>query len=174
VALVRDLVVQPVRTQDHTGSNRVAFGADGRWLYGYNTETTESGLRRIEVLADGLAERTVVPIDPGLTWAFEVVDDTIIVGPQVYRADSSLARLGTFEKGGHCFPLRGTGKLACRGMFEALSLDVVDAASFEILGSIVYLGTDPYSAFGIVSGPPGRLAVSDQKQVQLLASPLLK
>lgn len=60
VVLIRAGVVQPRRTQDHTGSNLIVFDADGSKLYGFNNETTEFGLRRIALLADGLQEETVV------------------------------------------------------------------------------------------------------------------
>ena len=54
------MVMQPKRTQVHTGSNLVAFDSAGATLYGLNTETSEFGLRRIQVLADGLAQQLVV------------------------------------------------------------------------------------------------------------------
>jgi len=41
-------------TDGHTGSNVIAFGQSANTLYGYNTETTESGLRTMSVDATGV------------------------------------------------------------------------------------------------------------------------
>src|SRR6266853_153757 len=61
VALLHDMVMQPKRTQEYSGNNLLVFDSVGTTLYGLNNETTEFGLRRIQVLADGLAEDLVVP-----------------------------------------------------------------------------------------------------------------
>jgi hypothetical protein len=60
VMLVRELVGMPLRTQGHTGANVIVFSSDGQSPYGLNSETAESGLRRIEVLADGLLQQQVL------------------------------------------------------------------------------------------------------------------
>src|SRR5882762_5705131 len=60
VALLRDLVMQPKRTQVHPGSNLVAFDAAGTKVYGLSIES-DLGLSRIQVLADGLVQELVVP-----------------------------------------------------------------------------------------------------------------
>ena len=41
MVLIRSGVLQPRMTQDHTGSNLIAFDANGQFVYGLNNETTE-------------------------------------------------------------------------------------------------------------------------------------
>jgi hypothetical protein len=60
VVLYRNLVEQPNRTPGHTGSNEIVFSPNGVELFGLNTETTEWGLRRMSVIADGLTQTAVV------------------------------------------------------------------------------------------------------------------
>ena len=61
VAIFDNGVALPAVTQAHTGSNAIEFGATPDRLYGYNTETTESGFRRLSVTATGVSEVDVSP-----------------------------------------------------------------------------------------------------------------
>lgn len=56
VVLFSGTTLLPLRTQGHTGSNRIVAGPDASVLYGYNNETTEFGFRRIAVSDSGLTE----------------------------------------------------------------------------------------------------------------------
>lgn len=51
--------MRPVTTQVHTGSNRIAFTNNPDWLFGYNNESTEFGLRRLKVDSVGIKEQGV-------------------------------------------------------------------------------------------------------------------
>jgi hypothetical protein len=174
VVLVRDLALQPVRTQDHTGSNLIGFGADGRWLYGFNNETTELGLRRIEVLADGLAERTVVATNGRFGQALHVIGDRILVGSSVFRADASLALLGTLADTGSCVALSTVDRFACQEFFGGPLLEVFDATTLVRIATLPTPPTATYAATRYVPGPLGVLAVSDQETISLIDSPLLR
>jgi DNA-binding beta-propeller fold protein YncE len=59
VAVYDNGVRRPNKTQDHTGANRIACSDDPHVVYGYNNETTEFGLRRLEVDANGVREAQV-------------------------------------------------------------------------------------------------------------------
>lgn len=59
VAIYDQGVMRPHATQDHTGSNTITFGDAPDVMYGYNNETTEYGLRRLEITAGGVFEQEV-------------------------------------------------------------------------------------------------------------------
>jgi uncharacterized repeat protein (TIGR01451 family) len=56
VAIYDNGVMRPLKTQTHTGSNRIEFSSDPSRIYGYNNETTEFGFRRLLVTDDGVTE----------------------------------------------------------------------------------------------------------------------
>ena len=56
VAIFENGVMRSVVTQSHTGSNRIAFSNNANWLFGYNNESTEFGLRRLVVDSTGVKE----------------------------------------------------------------------------------------------------------------------
>jgi hypothetical protein len=167
VALIRDMVLQPVMTQDHTGSNLVAFGVAGTEVFGLNTETTEFGLRRISVLANGLAEQQVVPnaISTFGLQTLEAVGASVVVGQRVYRA-SDLALLGTVAAdGGGCRALPSGTRVVClSGGFGAaeLRLAVADLATFVVQSRpLVKAGPLNLVNFQLVPGPSGQVAIRD-------------
>ncbi len=172
VLLVRGMVPQPRLTQDHTGSNRIGFGADGQWLYGLNNETSEWGMRRIEVVADGLIERKVV--DTGsYHGGFDVHDGLVLVGNQVYRADDSLAIVGTVADAISCVKLNGTNKLGCQSLLSYVDLGIYDATSLAPLATSRFSQGASNTA-RIVAGPRGAIAVSDGATLTLFAGPSLQ
>lgn len=59
VAIFQNGTQLPNRTPGHTGSNSIEFGANGSTLYGYNNETTEFGLRTMNVNAAGVTTTSV-------------------------------------------------------------------------------------------------------------------
>ncbi len=166
VALIRSGVLQPQMTQEHTGSNLIAFAADGQWLYGYNNESTEFGLRRIEVLADGLAERSVVGTNGGFGLA---VLDVSALGPVLgdaqYRG-SDLALLGRVSApGGGCRVPVAAGRLLClqEAAFAGATAGhvvVADATSFVTLATPAYAVRDlPSDRTALVPGSAGQVAL---------------
>lgn len=162
VALVRGGVLQPRRTQDHTGSNLVVFGVDGQSVYGFNNETSEFGLRRLSVLADGLTEVQVVQATgAGFgTPSLDLGPSGLVLGAAVYRS-TDLALAGTAGVFGNC---RAAGtRLVC--LYDApyntgARLAVVETATFSVLAAPVPASTSVgTSVTQIVVGPPGQVAL---------------
>lgn len=167
VALVRAGVLQPRMTQPHTGSNLIAFAGDGQWLYGYDNESSGFGLRRIELLADGLAERSVVATGAG--YGPSVLDATPqgpLLGDTLYRG-SDLATLGRVAApGGSCRPAAAAPRLLCLQELHYGAVGgvrhvvVADAASFTTLDTPAYALRDPPTEpVELLPGPPGQVAL---------------
>lgn len=164
VLLVRGLVGMPQRTQGHTGSNSIVFGKDGQSLYGFNNETTEFGLRRIEVLADGLAQRQVLSNAVGQFY-LQSIDRTangLVLGNRLF-AEGTLAPLGLVNGAVECRTLP-TQALAClTSTFDTtFSLLVADAGSATVRANLSAPTDTQISRRILVAGPIGRLAVRDR------------
>lgn len=163
VVLLRNGVVQPVKTQEHTGSNLITFGTDGQTVFGYNNESTEFGLRRIDVLADGLNQTLVTSVGQGFGGLdIDRIGSNIVLGRSVFR-QSDLAQLGSMSVTGGCRPLPDGLRLLCNnGNFGASSIDlaVVDAGSFVIraIGHYTPSTAVPGELLQIVPGPSGLAA----------------
>lgn len=74
----------PQLTADHTGSNTIEFGADGKTLYGYNNETTDFGYRIMSVNGSGV---TTTSVTSGALYGFN----------KTFTYDSGLAFSSTGE-----------------------------------------------------------------------------
>ena len=173
VVLVRDGVLQPTLTQVHTGSNRIAFDATGAWLYGYNNETSENGLRRIEVLADGLAERLVVPAG-GFGDSLEVRDGLVVVGRGVYSADPTLAARGVVSNAANCRKLPGLNRLVCLDNNDSQRLRVAESSGFTTLATPRYTSSGSFSGSSYLTpGPVGQVAINSADTVTLFTTPSL-
>lgn len=159
VALLRDMVMQPNRTQTHTGSNLIAFNSSGAKVYGLNNETTEFGLRRIGVLADGLAQELVVPALTNFgTRALSVAGNRVIAGPRLFDA-GSLAAAGVISGAGNCWPDRSGATALCVGVPTGTVL-VADATTFVIGASPRYASSELNAPARLVQGPSGQVALS--------------
>lgn len=161
VALLRDMVMQPNRTQVHTGSNLVTFDSAGTTLYGLNTETTEFGLRSIQVLADGLVQQFVVTAATGFgTRALSFANSRVIAGRALYDAPA-LAAAGQISGALDCWPLRSGTQLMCvsdvSGQGRVL---VASSTTFVITASLLYAASETNSPRRLVQGPAGQIAVS--------------
>jgi hypothetical protein len=166
VVLIRNGVLQPTMTQDHTGSNLLTFGGDGNSVYGFNNETTEFGLRRLAVLADGLQEVQVV--DAGgsggfATSALSYSPRGLLLGRALWQTPD-LALLGTHAaEGGLCRWHAGSARVVCLGTAssgEDRFLTVADPLSFVIQATPVFqtgFGQEPIAQ--IVPGPRGQVAL---------------
>ncbi|MBC7954622.1 MAG: hypothetical protein H7Y33_01960 [Cytophagales bacterium] len=165
VALIRGGVLLPRMTQEHTGSNLITFGPNGDNVYGFNNETTEFGLRRIAVLADGLQEMQVVTASGNfgsrtLDWSGQM----LVLDRAVYRAPD-LRLFGQAEvDGGGCRPHNVANRLICAYTATYLNGDaalaVVDASSFVILATpYYYRGYGSGALSEIVPGPLGQVAL---------------
>lgn len=160
VALVRAMQLQPRQTQEHTGSNLIVFGADGQAVYGYNNESTEFGLRRIEVLADGLAERQVINFGGGFYQrSLDRVGTRLLVGNRVARTPG-LELDGQVSAGTGC-RFAEPGRILCldNAFGSAPRLLVADLASYVLLDTLS-LPTSAGVDFGtLVPGPAGTVAI---------------
>ncbi len=165
VVLIRGGVLQPRRTQEHTGSNLITFDGDGTFLYGFNNETSEFGLRRIAVLPDGLQEQQVVSAAGNygsrtLDWSTQ----GLVLDRSRYRTPD-LALLGQVNVAGSgCRPLAAPNRLVCPGSASFslgdAKLAVVDAASFVILATPYYeRGASSDMLSDIVPGAAGQVAL---------------
>lgn len=172
VALVRNMVVQPTRTQSHTGSNRIAFDSTGAWLLGYNNETTEFGLRRLEVLTNGLIEREVVATNGNFSADINLSGNLVMVGGLAYAADT-LSLRGSVINQTSCVRLRGADKVACVGWIDKL-LRVADTATFGLQAELSYAGFTSYAPPRIVAGPSGQVALFDGSEIRRLTAAALR
>ena len=68
VAIYDNGVRRPVTTPVHTGSNSLAFDPNTGILYGFNNESSEFGLRKMAVDAEGVS---VLSVTEGLFYKFE-------------------------------------------------------------------------------------------------------
>jgi hypothetical protein len=165
VALIRDGVLQPVVTQDHTGSNLVAFGADGASVYGFNNENTEFGLRRLEVLPDGLREVQVLRSADGNfgTRDLSLTPQGLLLDRALYRTPD-LAPLGRHAAdGGGCRWHAAIDRVVCLGSQGGGAdrfLTVADPTSFVIQAMPVFQsGYGQEEVVQIVPGPRGQVAL---------------
>lgn len=86
VLLIRDGVILTGPEQMARDSNQIAFDGSGQFLYGYNADTTEFGLRRFAVLSNGFLEEAMVETrssfgPQSLEWA----GDKLVIGLDVYQ-----------------------------------------------------------------------------------------
>ncbi len=168
VALVRSGVLQSRTTPGHTGSNQIAFDGSGAYLYGYNNESTEFGLRRIAVLVDGLEEEQPV-VATNSSFAPQSLDwaaGRVVVGRQAYQTPG-LSLAGTAPPlGGLCIWIGGGAKLVCSTEAPIMSpvnpsLQVVDASTWTVGATLVYQrGYGAGYLRQIVAGPSGTVALS--------------
>lgn len=166
VVLYRNLVEQPNRTQGHTGSNEIVFAPNGTELFGLNTETTEWGLRRIAVLADGLTQTAVVSTSGNFSLNWRTLDASasqIVLGDAVHL-NASLARQGALP--GQSCRLAGSRVLCLAVATPGSSLlreriVVVDPATQLPLTTLRFGTSDSVSsALRITPGPTGSVAIS--------------
>ncbi|MEO5883711.1 MAG: hypothetical protein ABIQ06_14945 [Caldimonas sp.] len=161
VVLLRNMVIQPQRTVGFYGSNTLAFDSTGGWLYGYNNENAESGLRRMEVLADGIVQRAVITADADRSQELSVTDGLAVVGNKVFLADSSMAFVGSVTGARNCTKLPSVSKLVCLSTVNPTQLAIFDSTTFADLGSRTF-GTSSSQPFVIVPGAAGQVLLAEQ------------
>jgi hypothetical protein len=165
VALIRNSVIQTRQTQTHTGSNLIVFDASGQFLYGFNNETAEYGLRKIQVLSDGLAEILVVGTNPGyglVSLQFSV-SGNIVLG-NTLRRSSDLQLIGTVSSTVTGCRSIDALRLVCLQTADAYyngRILIAVANSFVSQTSLVYNFSPSAAAepFAIVPGPAGQIAI---------------
>lgn len=167
VALVRNMIVQPQRTKDFS-DNRIAFDPTGNWIYSVNLETSGWDVRRNQVVSDGVLDATSIS-NGEFTQSLDVRDGLVVVGRKVYSDDAGLAALGQVTNGSVCRKVPSVAKLVCLSATDFGTLEVADASTFSLLGSIKYASTgDPVRSF--VFGAPGQLALSTDSRILLFST----
>ena len=164
VALLRDGVLQPVQTAWHTGSNKLVFGADGNSLFGINTESTEFGLRRMAVQADGVVVEQTLSNAFGRFYvpSIDRAGNRLVLSNRIYAADT-LAPLGQVADSGDCRVLTASRLVCVAGISSgAAGLLLVDAATSVITSRLTVPGVPASDTLWLVAGPSGQLAVRDQ------------
>ncbi len=160
VALVKDMLMQPVRTPGHTGSNRIAFGPTGDNVYGFNNESTEFGLRKLAVAADGLVQGLVTPVSGAdFDWDLDVTGNLVVVAGRAFSADTLAPRGTVAGTSFHCVGVAAGTKLACFAD-EYGKLVVAETTYFTRVGEILFPETRETGAYKLVAGPSGQVAAS--------------
>lgn len=189
VALIRDGVLQARTTPGHTGSNVVVFADDGSAIYGFNSETTEYGLRRIALLADGLEETLVVPAGDGSGFGSGTLSMSphgLLHGRQ-RRQLPDLALLGSYAADGAGCRWHGPRqRVVCLGDtgggFDRFIV-VADPVGFGVESRPVFLrGYSQESVVELVPGPSGQVALrfglpyawSPSSEIWLFTTPALQ
>jgi hypothetical protein len=177
VMLVRQMAPLPRRTLAYQGGNALAFDAAGRQLFAYANEGTGGRLFRLEVLPDGLIEREAnFSIPSGLLfWTKELTleDGVLMVANFAYRAEAPLTSLGVTD-GIHCTKLPGIGKIVCQSLTHYGDIEVYDAATFSLLGTVSYAQSGSIEDLRLVPGPQGQVAIFQSGRVQLFSNALLQ
>lgn len=162
VVLWRDGTLLPRQTADHTGSNVIVFGADGQEIFGLNNESTESGLRRLRVLDDGLEQTELV--SSGIsTFAIRSIDreaDRLVFGGAVFGTD--LRQRALFAEANGC-RTAAPARIVCLngGLFGGGDeLLVIDSQGVARVGAVLL---PPGNGAGrrLTAGLSGLIAVSD-------------
>lgn len=105
VAAYDNGVIRPAKTQDHTGSNAIEPSASPDIFFGYNTETSEFGLRRLRLHDNGMGQ---LEVSGGLVGGYGV--DIRSAGDRLYSSTgvavdgAELRRLGSFGVSGPVCP----------------------------------------------------------------------
>jgi len=162
VALLRNMVVQPKRTQGHTGSNVVAFDPSGV-LYGLNIDGGDFGLRRIQVLADGLAEQLL--LREATTIRRETLgfaNGRIVAGQMLFDA-STFMPLGMISTASDCKPRTSGNLLLCFDTIDFTNgpahILLADADTSVIQASLLYADNQAIGSRNLVEGPAGQIAI---------------
>jgi subtilisin-like proprotein convertase family protein/subtilisin family serine protease len=148
VAIFDNAVQRPVETAVHSGSNVIEFSGSAARLYGYNTETSESGFRRMAVDGTGATvidtTRDVVRLSGDIKFAAGLIYST--AGQVVDPEPRTL--VGTFAVG--CCPSSVVPDVGVGRVFFLQNQTILafNAATF------IRLGTFQVAA---ASGTTGRL-----------------
>jgi len=168
-----DGVARPLMGPGHTGSNTFGWIRDATAIFGFNFESTEFGLRRVNVGPEGATE---VWVQSGLIDGF--FGRIQVVGDQIYGGDGSVVdgdlrqRLGSCAMAGWLAVDRELG----RAFYWAdATIKVCDLATFQSLGSITVPGVvspHPAERHNLIRWGADGLAFSDGQKIYLVRTPL--
>lgn len=171
VILIRSGVIQPRQTQGHTGSNLIVFASDGSYLYGFNNESTEYGVRRISVAADGLQQETVVMEFDALSgWTNSIdflLDGRLLIGRNLYTTPSLAQSQQIGSDATRCRWHSAASRIICRSstaegdltviVIDPLTLGSLDTAVFARKSNLLFNALP--DANQLVPGGNGLVAV---------------
>jgi hypothetical protein len=168
-----DGVARGLMGPGHTGSNTFGWTQDGTTIFGYNFESTDFGVRRVNVGPEGATE---VWSQGGLIDGFFVRIQ--VAGDQIYGGDGSVVdgdlreRLGTCSMSGIVAVDRVLGRA-----FYWLDdkIRVCELATYQLLGEITVAGvTSPHPAerHNLIRWGTDGLAFSDGVKIFLVRTPL--
>ena len=176
VVLLREMVLQPNRVD--TINDLIAFDSGGSTLYGVNTSTSEWGLRRLRVLADGLVEQSAIAGSDIVGRALGFTNNRVVVGATLREA-MTLTRIGAIPGASVCWPQRTGNNLLCLGdSSDVARLFVADSATFAAGRPITYASVGNDFPTAVVQGPPQQVAISYPRphefpMIRLFSSPQL-
>ena len=105
VAVYDNGVRRANKTQDHTGSNIIEPSADPTIYFGYNTESTEYGFRRLKLDANGMTQLEVNDtLFSGFYIDMRSAGDKVFSTSGVVVNGAQMKRLGTFGTSGLVAP----------------------------------------------------------------------
>jgi hypothetical protein len=170
VAVFHDGVQLPSVTQDHTGSNRIEFTADPSRVIGYNNETTEFGVRHIDIGPAGATEGLVVRrVISGFGVDIEHHGGRIYATSGVVVDPDSLSAVGTYplSRSGRGVVADGDTRLVF--FLTETGIEIFDLDGFTLVETVPIPGLS-FSArpSHLVQWGPGRLAFRTESSVFLV------
>ncbi|MCC7002908.1 MAG: IPT/TIG domain-containing protein [Gemmatimonadaceae bacterium] len=152
----------PTKTQGHTGSNRLAVGTTNEYLFGFNNETTEFGMRRIAVADDGLREVLTVGTSGNFNSDIEHSGTRIWSTQGTVYNDATFAPVGTLPSAG---PLRPDVPLGRVHVLVGSEIRTYQHQTFSLIGTatvpdaaglntVIRVGTD-----GLAFGSGSRIVI---------------
>lgn len=163
VVLVRNGALQPRRTALFSTSDLIVFDPAGQFIYGYNSLSTEFGLRRIQVVQDGVVEQAFLR-DATSNFGVTSIDASprgLVLDSSVFRG-SDFTRLGRLPNPiGLCRAHTVPNRLICLADVRSDTgrLAVVDATSFVVLSRPDYGSISDLKPLQLVPGPAGQVAL---------------
>ncbi len=112
VAVYDNGVQRPTKTQDHTGSNVIEPSADPTIFFGLNNETSEFGLRRLQLGPTGMTQIEVKgDLISGYSSDIRSSGNTVISNSGSVVDGALLKRLGTLPTSGLVYPDGPSGRV---------------------------------------------------------------
>jgi hypothetical protein len=170
-----DGVARGLTGPEHTGSNSFGWTADGKVIFGYNFETSEFGLRRVDVGPGGATE---VWVDESLIGGYYM--RISVVGDQIYGGDGSVVDGDLRERLGRRCGAPGwftVDRELGRAFYwpGRATIQVCDMTTYQVLGEINVPGVtsaDPAERHNLVRWGTDGLAFSDGVNTYLVRTPL--
>jgi hypothetical protein len=170
VAVFDDGVQLPLVTQEHTGSNRIEFTDDPSRVIGYNNETTEFGVRHIDIGPGGATQGMVARgVISGFGVDIEYHSGRIYATSGVVVDPNSLNAVGTYPLSRSA---RGVVADSGAGLVFFLTeagIEIFDLDNFTFVETVPIPGLSfPARPSHLVQWGPGRLAFRTESSVFLV------